>query len=69
MGRFATEWLTRPENLAALASLAGQWIDRAPPPASALLAKPQGYMMAQGKPVIWGVRCQRQLLERPQQRL
>jgi Transposase DDE domain group 1 len=24
MGRFATEWLTRPENLAALADLPGQ---------------------------------------------
>ncbi len=28
MGRFETEWLTRPENLAALADLSGQWIDR-----------------------------------------
>jgi hypothetical protein len=28
MGRFETEWLTRPENLAALANLSGQWIDR-----------------------------------------
>jgi hypothetical protein len=27
MGRFETEWLTRPENLAALADLPGQWID------------------------------------------
>jgi hypothetical protein len=27
MGRFETEWLARPENLAALADLAGQWID------------------------------------------
>jgi hypothetical protein len=27
MGRFETEWLTRPENLAALANLSGQWID------------------------------------------
>jgi hypothetical protein len=27
MGRFETEWLTRPENLAALAALTGQWID------------------------------------------
>ncbi len=27
MGRFETEWLTRPENLAALADLTGQWID------------------------------------------
>jgi hypothetical protein len=27
MGRFEIEWLTRPENLAALADLTGQWID------------------------------------------
>src|SRR3954463_12743576 len=27
MGRFETEWLARPENLAALADLAGHWID------------------------------------------
>jgi Transposase DDE domain group 1 len=27
MGRFETEWLTRPENLAALADLTGRWID------------------------------------------
>src|SRR5260370_26813256 len=27
MGRFETEWLTWPENLAALADLPGQWID------------------------------------------
>ena len=27
MGRFETEWLTRSENLAALADLPGQWID------------------------------------------
>jgi hypothetical protein len=27
MGRFETEWLTRPENLAALADLTGPWID------------------------------------------
>jgi hypothetical protein len=28
MGRFETKWLSRPENLAALAGLPGQWIDR-----------------------------------------
>jgi len=28
MGRFETKWLSRPENLAALAELPGQWIDR-----------------------------------------
>ena len=28
MGRFETEWLTRPGNLAALADLPGQWIDK-----------------------------------------
>jgi hypothetical protein len=27
MGRFETEWLARPENLAALADLPGQWIE------------------------------------------
>jgi hypothetical protein len=27
IGRFETEWLTRPENLAALADLPGRWID------------------------------------------
>jgi len=27
MGRFETEWLVRPDNLAALADLPGQWID------------------------------------------
>src|SRR6202011_2374618 len=27
MGRFETEWLTRPVNLAALADLPGQWVD------------------------------------------
>jgi hypothetical protein len=27
MGRFETEWLARPENLAALADLPGDWID------------------------------------------
>jgi Transposase DDE domain group 1 len=27
MGRFETEWLARPENLAALANLPGRWID------------------------------------------
>ncbi len=28
MGRFETKWLSRPENLAALADLSGQWIGR-----------------------------------------
>ncbi len=28
IGRFETEWLTRPENLAVLPKLSGQWIDR-----------------------------------------
>src|SRR6266550_5587810 len=28
MGRFETEWLTRPGNLAALADLPGRWIDK-----------------------------------------
>jgi hypothetical protein len=28
MGRFETQWLSRPENLAALADLPGQWIDK-----------------------------------------
>jgi hypothetical protein len=28
MGRFETKWLSRPENLAALADLPGRWIDR-----------------------------------------
>jgi hypothetical protein len=28
MGRFETKWLCRPENLAALADLSGQWIDK-----------------------------------------
>jgi hypothetical protein len=28
MGRFETEWLTRPENFAALADLPGQWLDK-----------------------------------------
>jgi Transposase DDE domain group 1 len=28
MGRFETKWLSRPENLAALADLPGQWIDQ-----------------------------------------
>src|SRR5271167_3402840 len=28
MGRFETEWLTRPSNLATLANLSGQWVDR-----------------------------------------
>src|SRR3984893_9739773 len=28
MGRFETKWLRRPENLAALADLPGQWIDK-----------------------------------------
>jgi hypothetical protein len=28
MGRFETEWLTRPENLAALADLPGRWIHK-----------------------------------------
>jgi hypothetical protein len=28
MGRFETEWLTRPENLAALTDLPGRWIDK-----------------------------------------
>lgn len=28
MGRFETEWLTRPENFAALIDLSAQWIDR-----------------------------------------
>src|ERR671932_2424495 len=28
MGRFATKWLSRPENLTALADLSGQWIDK-----------------------------------------
>jgi hypothetical protein len=27
MGRFETEWLTRPADLVALADLPGQWID------------------------------------------
>ena len=29
MGRFETKWLSRPENLVALADLPGQWIDKA----------------------------------------
>jgi hypothetical protein len=28
MGRFETKWLSRPENLSALADLSGQWIDK-----------------------------------------
>jgi hypothetical protein len=28
MGRFETKWLSRPENLAALAELPGKWIDK-----------------------------------------
>src|SRR5262245_37281302 len=28
MGRFETKWLSRPENLAALPDLPGQWIDK-----------------------------------------
>ena len=28
MGRFETKWLSRPQNLAALADLSGQWIDK-----------------------------------------
>src|SRR5689334_20170193 len=28
MGRFETKWLSRPENLAALTALPGQWIDK-----------------------------------------
>ena len=28
MGRFETKWLSRPENLAALADLPRQWIDK-----------------------------------------
>jgi hypothetical protein len=28
MGRFETKWLSRPEDLAALADLSGQWIDK-----------------------------------------
>jgi hypothetical protein len=28
MGRFETKWLSRPENIAALADLPGQWIDK-----------------------------------------
>src|SRR5262252_9140956 len=28
MGRFETKWLSRPDNLAALADLPGQWIDQ-----------------------------------------
>jgi hypothetical protein len=28
MGLFETKWLSRPENLAALADLPGQWIDK-----------------------------------------
>jgi Transposase DDE domain group 1 len=28
MGRFETKWLSRPENLAALADLPGKWIDK-----------------------------------------
>src|SRR3954465_13797469 len=28
MGRFETKWLSRPENLTALANLPGQWIDK-----------------------------------------
>src|ERR1700682_4227834 len=30
MGRFETEWLARPENLATLADLSGDWIDTGP---------------------------------------
>jgi Transposase DDE domain group 1 len=28
MGRFETKWLSRPENLAALTDLPGQWVDK-----------------------------------------
>src|SRR5271163_292036 len=40
MGRFETEWLARPENLATLADLSGDWIDtvqRRRPPKMILL--------------------------------
>src|ERR1700724_2001698 len=40
MGRFETDWLTRPENLAAVADLPGRWIDavhRRRPPKSIVL--------------------------------
>jgi Transposase DDE domain group 1 len=40
MGRFETEWLTRPENFATLADLPGQWIDtvhRRRPPKTVVL--------------------------------
>jgi hypothetical protein len=30
-GRFETKWLSRPENLAALADLSGHWIDKGHP--------------------------------------
>jgi hypothetical protein len=35
MGRFETKWLSRPDNLAALADLPGQWIDQVQPAAPA----------------------------------
>jgi Transposase DDE domain group 1 len=40
MGRFETKWLSRPENLAALADLPGQWVDnvrRRPGPKTVIL--------------------------------
>src|SRR5271163_2090019 len=61
MGRFETEWLARPENLAALADLSGQWID-----AVHKLASAAGHRARHGferEPDLW--RTGRQRLQRP----
>ena len=61
MGRFETKWLSRPENLAALADLPGQWIDRVHqrrPPKMIVLD-----MDFEREPDLW--RAGRQCLQRP----
>ena len=52
IGRFKTKWLTRPENLIALADLPGQWVDKVHqrrPPKMIVLD-----MDSEREPDLWG---------------
>jgi hypothetical protein len=61
MGRFETKWLSRPENLAALADLPGQWIRQGEPAATAKEDRARhGF---EREPDLW--RAGRQCLQRP----
>jgi len=56
MGRFETEWLTCPENLAALADLSGKWIARLYFRADAAFAMPEVYELLEAEGIRYTIR-------------